>query len=192
MLQTLYKCGSLMFIFTSFSATAAPLINVNAGVTPYACTETGAQYLMAFDPHPRRLGWGAFGGGPKQGETAVDTALRELREETNCVYSDEVLAQLVLKGPSKSGSYHNFVVEVPYVTTEQIKERRTCSNVERFNWYWISHPSLIKGLQSDTSDPRVEIVSRPGHTVRIWSGAAKSLRSSMRDGYLNEKDPCAN
>lgn len=169
---------------------ADELRNVNAGVTPYACTDSGGQYLLAFDPHPRRLAWGAFGGGPKKGETASETALRELREETNCVFSEEFLSQLVLKGPSKSGKYYNFVAEVPYVNTDQIKERRTCRDVERFNWQWVSHDALIKGLQGDASDPRVEVVSRPGHTVRIWSGAAKALRSSLKEGHLAIDDPC--
>lgn len=164
--------------------------NVNAGVTPYACTDSGAQYLLAFDPHPRRLAWGAFGGGPKKGETASETALRELREETNCVFSEGFLSQLDLKGPSKSGSYYNFVAEVPYVSTDQIKERRECLDVERFNWQWVSHAALIKGLQSDVADPQVEVLSRPGQKVRIWGGAAKSLRSSLRDGNLPLSDPC--
>ena len=180
----------LTLAFVPGLVAADKLQNVNAGVTPYACTDSGAQYLLAFDPHPRRLAWGAFGGGPKKGETASETALRELREETNCVFSEELIGQLTLKGPSKSGRYYNFVAEVPYVTTDQIKERRVCRDVERFNWQWVSHASLIKGLQSDLSDPRVEVVSRPGHTVRIWSGAAKALRSSMRDGHLSLGDPC--
>ena len=180
----------LTLAFVPGLVAADELQNVNAGVTPYACTDTGAQYLLAFDPHPRRLAWGAFGGGPKKGETASQTARRELREETNCVFSEELIGLLALKGPSKSGSYYNFVAEVPYVTTDRVKERRVCRDVERFNWQWVSHAALIKGLQSDASDPRVEVVSRPGHTVRIWSGAAKALRSSMKDGHLPLGDPC--
>lgn len=183
-----YVC--MILAFSSLSATATPLINVNAGVTPYACTDTGAKYLLAFDPHPRRLAWGAFGGGPKKGETASETALRELREETNCVFTEELLSQLILKGPSKSGSFYNFVAEVPYVTAEKIKDRRACSNVERFNWQWVAHDSLIKALRHDVSDPRVEVISKPGHTVRIWSGSARSMRSSLRDGFLPLGDPC--
>lgn len=181
---------AIILALLPISVVADPLRNVNAGVTPYACTEAGAQYLLAFDPHPRRLAWGAFGGGPQKGETASETALRELREETNCVFSEDLLGQLQLKGPSRSGSYYNFVAEVPYVATEKIKERRVCSNVERFNWQWVSHDALIKALQTDTPDPRAEVVSRPGHTVRIWSGAAKSLRGALQGGYLSRRDPC--
>lgn len=180
----------LSLYLVPLSAGASTLTDVNAGVAPYACTDGGARYLLAFDPHPRRLGYGAFGGGPKKGELVSETALRELREETNCVYSQDTLQTLSLKGPSKSGRFYSFVAEVPYVTPEQIKESRTCRDVERFNWLWVSHDALIKGLQSEVSDPRIEAVSKPGHTVRIWSGAAKSLRSVLNDGHLTLNDPC--
>ena len=185
-LLRLILVASLFPLYTS----AGSLTGVNAGVTPYACTDTGAQYLLAYDSHPKRQGWGAFGGGPKGDETARQTALRELYEETNCVFDEETLRTLKLKGPSKSGRFYSYVAEVPFFQLTDISAPRTCRDVERSQWIWIPHESLIDGLNRADSSPVIVIPGQQEFRFPLWRGAAKSLRNSLADGFLTLSDPC--
>lgn len=171
-------------------ATAGSLINVNAGVTPYACTEGGAQYLLAYDSHPKRKGWGAFGGGPKAGESARQTALRELHEETNCIFTMETLQALELKGPSQSGRFYSYVAEVPFYSSDEIAAPRTCRDVERSQWLWVPHDALLNSLNRDEAIPRVSMPGDAEQEIPLWTGAAKSLRHALQDGFLTLSDPC--
>ena len=163
---------------------------VNAGVIAYACHDGEAKYLLAYDPHPRRRGWGAFGGGPKGAEFATETARRELRQETNCVYDADTVAGLELRGPSIVDGFHSYVAEVPFRGIREITEPRSCNDVERTFWIWVPHQSLMKALDTFSAEPRVVIRGSPNTRFHLWSEAAKSLRKARDEGDLSSTDPC--
>ena len=171
-------------------ALAGEATRVNAGVVAYACSAGGAEYLLAYDAHRARQAWAAFGGRPQQQETASQTALREFRQETNCVFSAEQLAAYALKGPSISDGFHTFVLEVPYVETTVIEQPRACVDVERSDWIWVPHDALIAALDSDLVSPMIAIQSRPPVVIPLWSNAVQSMRQARSDGYLHNADPC--
>ncbi len=178
-------------LFAHFAQAADTLVRVAAGITPYACTNQGTQYLLAYDLHPRRLGWGAFGGGPKGQETGQQTARREFREETNCVYSQIEVDNLKLTGPSRSNSYYTYVTKVPFRSIEQIETIRKCNDVERLGWVWVPHDALIQALKSHSERPIIRWPNNRGQQYPLWKGAAKSIRNALKKGILSEIDPCA-
>lgn len=181
----------LLWLLLSITiANADTIKGVSAGIIPYACSSKGALYLLAYDPAPERKAWGAFGGRPKGMEPVKKTALREFREETNCIYDKETLENLILKGPSRSGNFYSYVAEVPFRDVHDIAAPRECSDVERSFWAWVPHDGLIRMLDKTEKSPSVEIDGKPKIKIDIWAYAAKSLRKALSDGFLNRRDPC--
>jgi len=180
---------SLAALLITASGHATTLTGVSAGVTPYACTKHGAEYLLAFDPQPKRWAWGTFGGRPKSGESARQTALREFYEETNCAYSREEMAAMEMRGPSRSGKFYTYVAEVPYIPPETIGTARKCNDVERLLWVWVPHATLISALKSNETKPQLNMAP-PKPRISIWNGSARSMRNALAEGYLTEHDPC--
>lgn len=95
------RASYLGCFFFSIAHAHAELTNVNTGIIAYNCRNDGAHYLLAYDPHLKRMGWGTFGGRSIQGELASQTAIREFHEETNCIYTAQQRDSMVLSGPSK-------------------------------------------------------------------------------------------
>lgn len=170
------------------------LRGVPAGVVPYACVDGAARVLLAFDPEPERAGWGHFGGTPKPGETAADTAARELHEETNCAFPGPAAAELAALPASRSGAFYSFCVELPYRPPAEIaRPRADCPDVERSRWVWVRHADLLAALAGDAARPTVETVAPGGTapgTIDLWPGATASLRRALADGVLPRADPC--
>ena len=174
----------LLALIICTSAAASGLRGVNSGIIPYACQSNGAHFLLAYDPVARRRGWGAFGGTPEGNELASDTAKREFREETNCVYSQGIIDKIELEGPSNSRGFYSFLAEVPYVETTEIEKSQQCDNVERSLWIWVPHDALIAALHTEDKKPAVSIKGPPEKEFYLWSGAAESLRKARSDGLF--------
>ena len=180
----------LTCLVTGASRGQESLENVNAGILPFACQNDEAIYLLAYDPNPKRLGWGNFGGGPNQGERAYQTALREFHEETNCAYNIEAINADTLRGPSEFFGYYTFLLNVPYVEPAEISRPRTCESVERSRWVWVPHQQFTSALAG--FDPRAEmrVVSGEPDRIHLWDGSAASLRKALVDGVIQSQDPC--
>ena len=164
--------------------------NVNAGVLPFACQNGEAVYLLAYDPNPKRLGWGNFGGGPNHNELAYQTALREFREETNCTFNINEVDPDRLHGPSEFFGYYTFLLNVPFVSPVEISRSRNCESVERSQWVWVQHEPFTSALSG--FDPRAEMPVKSGEPdqIHLWDGSAGSLRKALADGVIPSRDPC--
>lgn len=181
----------LLLLFFGFFWAAShatdELLNVNAGVTPYSCENGGAQYLLAYDSHPKRQGWGGFGGRPNLGETSKMTALREFYEETNCVYSIDLLNELDLKGPSLSKRFYTYIAEVPFIPSHMIEQERTCKDVERSMWVWVRHDHLMALIRPNLQPVAAQT---PQIDIHLWKGAKASLDQALADQVMPTNDPC--
>lgn len=182
--------GLLVCLLSGHTLAQEPLTNVNAGILPFACQAGEAVYLLAYDPNPKRQGWGNFGGGPSRGELAFQTALREFREETNCAFDVEGIDPGALRGPSEFFGYYTFLLNVPFEEPAEISRERNCDYVERSQWVWVQHEHFTSSLAG--FDPRAEmpVLSGEPDRIHLWNGSAGSLRKALADGVIPPSDPC--
>lgn len=178
------------------------LIDVNAGIIPYACKGTQSLILLAFDPAFGRRAWGAFGGRFKRGEHVWQTAAREFFEETNCAYPLRDMAVLRERAYSRNGDYYTYAMRVPYISAAAIAGRDstsrsatpteggTCRDVERSRWVWVPYHALIDALDTTREPIGIPVSDGLPSEVDLWAGAASSMRSALADGVLPRSIVC--
>lgn len=180
----------MLLAMGSSAAVAAPA-GPPAGIAAFACHGGTALHLLAFDPAPGRRAWGHLGGQAEPGETPAQTALREFQEESNCAFGDLPDAEAAISGPSvapgRSG-FHTFVLKVPFIPAAQIGLPRRCKDVERSQWVWVAHESLLRAL--DMPLATLATVDGEPAQIELWSAARLSLLKARRDGVLPTRDPC--
>lgn len=181
----LASAGLLALAGPAWTASGPP-----AGAAAYACHGGQALFLLALDPAPGRGGWGHLGGQAEAGETPLQTALRELHEESNCSIAPLPAAAARASGPSvvAGGRFHTFVVEVPYVPATVMAQPRRCNDVEREQWVWVTHADLMTALDAPGNPVQVHEGTRP--SVPMWQAAWRSLRQARDDAVLPRQDPC--
>jgi 8-oxo-dGTP pyrophosphatase MutT (NUDIX family) len=181
-----FRLAFLSMAVAAFAnAAAAP-----AGIAAFACVKGSAVYLLAFDPAPGRRAWGHLGGQAESGETGVQTALREFREESNCAFELPAAVSTQLKGPSifPGSGFQTFVLEVPFVDATTVAQARECSHVERTQWVWVGHEALQAALDLSTDELEVRDGTPP--KVHLWRPSRNALQKARQDGVLPTKDPC--
>lgn len=160
-----------------------------AGVIPYACVDGSALVLMAYDPAPGRLGYGAFGGGKENNESIAETAAREFHEETRCTFSGPAATDLELLPNSNSDGFYSWVAEVPYISALFIGQHACDAAVERAGWQWFELDELLTALKTESDRP---VLYAQGGVlkVEIWDKAAQSLRQAVLDDLLDSAFLC--
>jgi 8-oxo-dGTP pyrophosphatase MutT (NUDIX family) len=181
---------ALVSALSSMMLTAQELRGVAAGVIAYACPAGTPHFLLAFDPASGRKGWGAFGGRPHGQEPAEHTALRELREETNCAYPAKDISNLTLRGPSQDGPFYAYIAQLPYKSAAEIASPRNCERVERTFWVWVPFQALMSALDTQYPEPEFSVPGNPDVRFHLWRKAASSLRQARSDGYLSRQELC--
>ncbi len=173
----------VILIWTTWLPSAA--IASPAGVIPYACIDDEAYVLLAFDPAPGRVGYGAFGGRANAGESLAETAAREMREETRCAFEGPSAAELAGLAPSISDGYASFVAEVRWIPPAEIPASPCEVAIERADWLWVKLPDLVAALDTGDARPRA-LAALEFRYINLWEGAAESLRAARRDGLLGD------
>ena len=135
MKQLLKFCVVLLF-FPGLLQAAGP-----AGIVIYSTHEETTWLLLA-DHKGNNRGWAAFGGMHENGETGIETAVRETEEETRRFFSAEDL-KIKINGqfPVISGLFRFYFAEVDYVDAEKIESHPVAPGdtvaQERKNFTWI-------------------------------------------------------
>jgi len=139
-------------------------------------------------------GWGTFGGMIEPGETPRQAAVRELLEETRCVFNETTAARLVAGSDSvMAGDYVAYVVEVPYVPVylfESLDLPQGCqSNIylERGPYAWIPLAEILRVLSLGESGE--EMIIHPGMLPRgahphLWKRSAEVVRLALEAGLF--------
>jgi hypothetical protein len=183
----------VLFSLVACSSSNAP----PAGLIAYSCVAGEALHLMAFDPHPSRRAWATLGGGAQQGETPVQTALREFTEESNCAYSSTEMNISQLKGPSISPGvpFHLYSLEVPFKPVDEIAKTRQCVDIERSQWVWVRHLDLMRALnqQGSAAEQPLVVPTTQGQPAQVplWNRGVESLKKALQDGVLPETINCS-
>lgn len=189
------KFASLLCPLALLAACSSPS-GPPAGLIAYSCVAGEALHLMAFDPHPSRRAWATLGGGAKDQEQPVQTALREFTEESNCAYTAADLDPSTLKGPSISPGvpFHTYSAQVPFKAVEWIAKPRQCVDIERSQWVWVRHRDLLQALNrsnGQAAEPLVvPTVQGEPKQVPLWDRGVESLRKALQDGVLPETLNC--
>ncbi|MDO6683677.1 NUDIX hydrolase [Oceanobacter sp. 5_MG-2023] len=165
------------------TASIAVVAEPPAGVIAYACVDSRAQVLLAYDNGKDRNGWAAFGGHGAKGESIADTAAREFREETSCMFATPQPADLEGRERSRVGPFYTYVAEVEYVDPAAIAASSCGTIGERKDWIWVNLEDLVSALRSgdDVADVQVANKSYP-----LWFAGRLSLQQALRDGLLPE------
>ena len=156
-----------------------------AGVIAYACRDGQGLVLLAYDPAPGR-GYGAFGGGQKDNETIPQIAAREFREETRCTFDVPDAHALAEMHMVKSGIFHTYVAEVPYVPPLEFGQHPCDAPAERSGWQWFDLGDLLNALSGESATP--ELVPVGGESaVTLWDLSATAMRRAVEDGVLHHR-----
>jgi 8-oxo-dGTP pyrophosphatase MutT (NUDIX family) len=163
-----------------------------AGVIAYTRIQ-GETYVLLADHVDSDRGWGAFGGHREAGETAAETAAREFREETVCVFDHPTAEDLAGASPVRIAGYVSYTVEVPYVPAAvftHARDRGDCRGAafrERSDWLWVPLAEIRRSLERGEGTGRFKISRRflpPDRSNRLWSHSAHVFRAVMEAGDL--------
>ncbi|WP_221799316.1 NUDIX hydrolase [Oceanobacter mangrovi] len=152
-----------------------------AGVIAYACHDHKALVLLAYDKGPNRNGWAAFGGHGEKGERIVDTAAREFREETRCLFNGPDPDDLLNQKRSAVGPFYSYVSQVEYIGAAAIEKSRCGTPNERNQFIWVEAPVLKQAL---TRNKPLTAFDNPDKEYPFWFAGRLSLQQALEDGLL--------
>lgn len=152
-----------------------------AGVIAYSCVDQKAQVLLAWDNGKNRNGWAAFGGHGEKGETIAETAAREFREETGCVFQGPLPVSLEQQKRSRIGPFYTYVSRVEWVDPTLIETSSCGTPGERSQWVWVGLEELNKALESGKDVPDLK---DPKKRYPLWIAGRLSLDAARSDGLL--------
>jgi 8-oxo-dGTP pyrophosphatase MutT (NUDIX family) len=163
----------------------------SAGIIVYTRIQGTTYVLIADHVIGRARGWAAFGGRREAGEEIAAAALRELHEETRCVYRDAALTLGADAAYVDVGTYRSYVLEVPFVPATVFQASTAppgCHGPayqERGPWAWIPKDVLLAAIRSTTADGTVTLPERylpDGGRRWFWPASARVIeRLAERD-----------
>lgn len=164
----------VMMVSTAFA-------NPPAGVIAYTCKDKEALVLLAYDNGKNRNGWAPFGGRAEEGETIAQTASREFREETGCVFAGPTPEQLETQQRSRIGPFYTYVSRVNWVDPVMMAASSCGTPGERSKWVWVNLEQLNQALDSGKN-----VVDRDNPVVEypLWIAGRVSLQVARSDGLL--------
>jgi 8-oxo-dGTP pyrophosphatase MutT (NUDIX family) len=167
-------------------------LHMGAGVIAFTEIQ-GETYVLLADHVDSDRGWATFGGSRNDGESPAETASREFREETRCVYerpTEETLAGL----PTVSiDTFVSYVFEVPFVPAQVFSSRTPEEDCigedfeERGPWIWVPLDEIVACLAEgdSTGSYRLPAAFVPdGTTAKLWANSADILREAISSGLL--------
>ena len=178
MLESILIGFVVLPLLLTFSSAFA---NPPAGVIAYSCVGQEAVVLLAYDNGKNRNGWAPFGGRAEEGETIAQTAAREFREETGCVFAGPTAEQLDGQPRSRIGPFYTYVSRVNWVDPVMMAASSCGTPGERSQWVWVNLEQL-----NDALDHGKPVVDRDNPVVQypLWIAGRVSLQVARADGLL--------
>ena len=133
-------------------------------------------FLLLADHRKSTRGWGAFGGGPHEGESAAQTAARETEEETRGYFPRHGLLKMI-QGQEPAIDHNGFAMyfaEIPFVPAQRVTNNPIPSGDnsyrERGPYAWIPYSEISRHLKGPVSDGKhpLEVTFLPGKRSTSW------------------------
>jgi 8-oxo-dGTP pyrophosphatase MutT (NUDIX family) len=118
-----------------------------AGVIPFTVSDGKMYFLFAKDRMTGELS--DFGGGCKKNETALDTAIREFKEESNAMFSDMFYTEATYNDTFALSNDKMAIVFLPIYNTwlkHASQKFKYKHNTEVSDVVWIDEDDLIKAV----------------------------------------------
>jgi 8-oxo-dGTP pyrophosphatase MutT (NUDIX family) len=155
----------------------------------------GTTYVLLADHVDSDRGWGTFGGHREAGETVPQTASREFREETRCVYPAPAAAELEGAPFVEQRTFLSYILEIDYVPAQVFDARGLPDDclgeqyLERGPFAWVPLDDVIRTIASVDSVgvytlPRGDVPAT-ALTRKLWDESATILQKAIDAGYLN-------
>lgn len=138
----------------AFLVASAPVAAESpAGMILYFESE-GEVYLLLAEHRNSQRGWGAFGGGDREGETMAQTAAHKAQDESRGYFKmADLLKEIEGQKPIMDGGFANYFAEVDFVPAPRIQNHpppdSTDSYLERSTYAWIPYSIIEPMVQTD-------------------------------------------
>lgn len=188
------KIKHLLFaIAIALFARGAATAESPAGMVLYF--ESGGEiYLLLAEHAGSQRGWAAFGGGDREGETALQTAAHKTHEETRGYFSRADLeAKAKGQEPLMDGSYATYFARVDFVPAQRVMNNPVPEESdafgERSTFAWIPYSAIAGYLNADIErgkkypiDPTLLPVG--SETNWFWPIWLNNMRKGVIEGTL--------
>lgn len=155
-------------------------------------------YLLLADhatPRSKDRGWGGFGGGGLDGETAAKTAARETEEETRGYFTRaELLSLIESQTPViDTNGFALFFAEVPFVPAQRVMNHapgeEKWAYLERGPFAWIPFSEVRKHLEKPLNLSRKDMIDKRflpagSHSDWFWNVWIGNMKLAWETGSL--------
>ena len=136
----------------------------------------GEVYLLLAEHAGSDRGWAGFGGGPREGETAAQTAAHKAEEESRGYFKRaDLLRTIAGQSPLMDGDFASYFAEVPFVPAVRVMHNpvpeANDAYLERGTFAWIPYSTIAGYLQEDidrTKKYHVDPAFLPAGSQTSW------------------------
>ena len=133
-----------------------------AGMVLYFQTADEVYLLLAEHAGSTR-GWAGFGGGPREGESAAQTAAHKGEEESRGYFKRaDLLQRIEHQPPVMDGDFASYFAAVPFVPAPRVMNHPVADSsdayLERGAFAWIPYSGIERFLQQDIDRTRKYLV----------------------------------
>lgn len=116
----------------------------------------GEVYLLLAEHANSNRGWAGYSGGPLEGESVEQTAVRKTEEETRGYFKRaDLLEKIKGQSPVMDGDFASYFTEVAFVPAQRVMNNPVPENtdvyLERSTFAWIPY-SVVEGLLKEDLD----------------------------------------
>ncbi len=124
-------------------------------------------YLLLAEHAGSKRGWAGFGGGPREGETVVQTAAHKGEEESRGYFRQaELLSVLKDQAPVMDGEFASYFARVPFVPAPAVMNHpvpeENDAYLERSTFAWIPY-SAVEGFLAEEVDYKKKYMIDPAY-----------------------------
>jgi len=155
-------CGALLVLVLCGSGVAQQ----PAGMVLYF--QSGDEvYLLLAEHAGSQRGWAGFGGGPREGETAAETAAHKAEEESRGYFKrGDLLEKIKGQEPLMVGDFASYFAEVDFVPAPRVMNNsvpeKNDAYLERSTFAWIPY-SAVEGYLREDIDRKKKYMIDPAY-----------------------------
>ncbi len=185
----LHKGRTVILASIALTLSCVSQARENGGVLFYTLIDERVHVLLADhqggDAEHSQRGWGSFGGGGRNFETAKAVAMREGNEELKCILGNAEISAAFRNAPGhKLGSFTTFFARLDYIDSSILTLRKNPSDCggggERGPYTWVSWETLKQDISAaKLHDGPYQLTIKRDSNERVYPASSSSV-------YFNE------